>query len=71
MMNTQIPKDKWNSLKVELHRTWDEISLEDIERTHGSVKSIYGLVSQKCGLHQEEVKSQLVSLLNKYDRPSA
>lgn len=69
MMNVQIPKEKWNSLKADIQRTWEEISMEEIERTHGSVKSIYGLVSQKCGLHQEEVKSQLVSLLKKYDRP--
>lgn len=69
MMNTQIPKEKWNSLKVELLKTWDDISLEEIERTRGSIKSIYGLVQAKCGLHEEEVKDQLVYLLKKYDRP--
>ena len=71
MMNTQIPKEKWNSLKVELLKTWDDLSLEEIERTRGSIKSIYGLVQAKCGLHEEEVKDQLVSLLKKYDRPQS
>lgn len=69
MMNKQIPKEKWNSLKVDLQKIWDDISLEEIERTRGSIKSIYGLVQAKCGLHEEEVKDQLVSLLKKYDRP--
>ncbi len=70
MMNMQIPKDKWKDLKVEILNTWDELTADDIEETHGSVKSIYGLVAQKCELHQEEVKAQLVSLLKKYEAPA-
>lgn len=70
MMNMQIPKDKWKDLKLEILNTWEELTADDIEKTRGSVKSIYGLVSQKCELHQEEVKSQLVSLLKKYESPA-
>ena len=69
MMNTQIPQEQWKVLKHELELAWDEISAEEIERTHGSVKSIYGLVHKNCGLHQEEVKAKLENLLAKYDRP--
>lgn len=67
MMNMQISKAKWNMMKVDLERAWDEISAEEIEMTHGSVKSIYGLVQAKCGLHEEEVKDKLTSILRKYD----
>ena len=67
MMNMQIPKAKWNMMKVDLEHAWEEISAEEIEMTHGSVKSIYGLVQTKCGLHQEEVKDKLTSILRKYD----
>ena len=71
MMNTQISKEQWKVLKQELELAWDEISAEEIERTHGSVSSIYGLVQAKCGLHQDEVKSKLENLLAKYDQPEA
>lgn len=70
MMNMQIPKEKWKLLQVELANAWEELSADEIAMTHGSVKSIYGLVQQKCGLHQEEVKDKLTALLKKYDSPS-
>lgn len=66
MMNTQISKEKWPLLKAELQKTWEDISSEELDMTHGSIKSIYGLVQQKCGLHEEEVKGVLTSLLKKY-----
>ncbi len=67
MMNTHIPKENWKVLKTEILRAWeDEISAEDIERTHRSIKSIYGLIQQKCSLHEEEVKDKLTSILKKY-----
>ena len=67
MMDMQIPKAKWNKMKVDLEHAWDEISAEEIEMTHGSVKSIYGLVQTKCGLAEFEVKDKLLSILNKYE----
>lgn len=67
MMNMQIPKAKWNKMKVELEHAWEEISAEEIEMTHGSVKSIYGLVQAKCGLAEFEVKDKLVAILRKYE----
>ena len=67
MMNMQIPKAKWNKMKIDLENAWEEISAEEIEMTHGSVKSIYGLVQTKCGLHEAEVKDKLTSILRKYD----
>lgn len=69
MMDVQVSKEQWKNLKVELNQAWDELSAEDIERTHGSFKSIFGLVSQKCDLHEEEVKAKLTSLLKKYRQP--
>jgi hypothetical protein len=67
MMNVQIPKAKWNKMKIDLENAWDEISAEEVERTHGSVKSIYGLVQTKCGLAEFEVKDKLMAILRKYD----
>ncbi|MEK2644151.1 CsbD family protein [Bdellovibrio sp. BCCA] len=69
MMNTQISKENWPALKMEIQKTWEDISADELELTHGSIKSIYGLVAQKCGLHEEEVKFRLTSLLKKYDSP--
>ncbi len=66
MMNTQIAKDKWPLLRAELHNVWHDLSFDDLDRTHGSIKSIYGLVQAKCGLHEEEIKDRLVSLMKKY-----
>ncbi|AFX99959.1 hypothetical protein [Bdellovibrio bacteriovorus] len=69
MMNKQISKENWKSLKAELRAAWDELSMEEIESTHGSIKAIFGLVQQKCELHEEEVKSKLMTLLKKYEYP--
>lgn len=71
MMNTQISKENWKTVKTEILRAWDEISAEDIERTHRSIKSIYGLIQQKCALHEEEVKDRLTSILKKYQTDSS
>lgn len=69
MMNKQISKENWKSLKAELRAAWDELSAEEIESTRGSIKAIFGLVQQKCDLHEEEVKSKLTALLKKYEHP--
>ena len=65
-MNTQIAKDKWPLLRAELHNAWRDLSFDDLDRTNGSIKSIYGIVHAKCGLHEEEIKDRLVSLMKKY-----
>ncbi|UXR65519.1 hypothetical protein EZJ49_04530 [Bdellovibrio bacteriovorus] len=69
MMNKQISKENWKSLKAEIQAAWEDISPEDIESTRGSVKAIFGLIQQKCELHQEEVKAKLTELLKKYEHP--
>ncbi len=66
MMDAQISRDQWRELKEELFQQWEELTEEDIERTHGSIQSIYGLVSQKCDLHEDDVKRKLTHLLDKY-----
>ena len=69
MMNKQISKENWKSLKPELRAAWNELTAEEIESTRGSIKAIYGLVQQKCELHEVEVKEKLTSLLKKYEHP--
>jgi len=57
----------WNNLKIEILDTWSGISTEEVERTHGSIQAIYGLVQQKTGLHQDIEKAKLVAMLENYE----
>jgi|GEM_PF-4994852 hypothetical protein len=59
----------WNNLKLEILDTWSGISSDEIDRTHGSIQAIYGLLQQKIALHRDSEKAKVVAMLENYESP--
>lgn len=65
-MNEQILKGKWKEIKGEIQKSWGDITGDELESTKGNLKAIGGILQQKYGHKQEEVRSRLDSIAAKF-----
>ena len=56
MANENIPSQQWSQLKGEIQKTWGSLTGDELDGTHGNVKSIMGLLQKKLGYAQEEAR---------------
>lgn len=60
------PAKAWLKAKHEIKKTWDVLSMDDIEATRGNVRAFCGLIEFRIGLAEEKVRTQLKTILAKY-----
>jgi uncharacterized protein YjbJ (UPF0337 family) len=65
MMHSNIPQADWKKVKTEIQKTWSALSGDDLEKTHGDVKAITGLMQKKYGLKREEAEKKLDEVIDR------
>lgn len=65
MMHTNIPETDWKKVKSEIQKTWSGLSGNDLEKTHGDVRAISGLVQKKYGLKREDAEKKLDEVIER------
>jgi uncharacterized protein YjbJ (UPF0337 family) len=61
MNNDQI-EGRWEQLRGRAKKAWAELTDDDFLRAEGSVDKLYGVIQEKVGDSQENVKKRLVAL---------
>ncbi|MBC7690191.1 MAG: CsbD family protein [Methylotenera sp.] len=65
-MNENIIKGKWTEIKGEIQKAWGNLSHDEIEKNKANLTSIAGLIQQKYGTAQEEVKTRLHEIVARF-----
>lgn len=66
MVNENIVKGKWTEIKGELQKTWGNITGDEFDKAKGDLTSLGGLIRQKYGLAQEDVREKLNAIVAKF-----
>ena len=66
MTNQNIWKGKWKQLKGEVQKSWGNLTNDELDQLEGNRTKIEGLVQEKYGLKQEEVRRRLDDMETKY-----
>ncbi len=67
MMNEQAIKGQWREFKGEIQKAWGKLTDDELEKTKGDLKAVSGLVQQKYGESQEQVKRRMDDLIKKFE----
>lgn len=67
-MNEDIFKGKWNEIKGELRTRYGKLTDNELEGLRGNFTSISGLLQQRYGLSQEEVKTGVNKILARFNQ---
>lgn len=59
MINENIAGGKWKEIKGRIQSAWGNLTDDELETSKGDVGTIAGLVQQKYGTAQEEVRKKL------------
>ena len=65
-MNNSILSGKWKEIKGDVMKTWGELTSDEVDRTHGNVTSLIGLIEQKFGLAKDEASKKINELVGRY-----
>ena len=65
-MNDNMIRGKWDEIKGEIRKTWGGLTGDEIERSHGNMETIGGLIQQRYGLAKEEVTKKLSEIFNRH-----
>ncbi len=70
MQNQQDPStnypSRWNEMKSDLGRSWNKISSDEWEKTHGDEDSMSSILQERYGLSETDASEKLNGLLGKY-----
>jgi uncharacterized protein YjbJ (UPF0337 family) len=67
MINDNILKGKWNSIKGDIKKKWGQLTDDDLSQVEGDSNKLHGLFQSKLGYTQEKARTELNDFLSKYD----
>jgi uncharacterized protein YjbJ (UPF0337 family) len=59
MINENLASGNWKELKGRIQSTWGKLTDDELETSKGDVNTIAGLIQQKYGSTQEDVRKKL------------
>lgn len=65
-MNKNIWKGKWMQLKGEIQSKWGDLTNDELDKIEGDREKIQGLIKEKYGIREEEIKKSLDEIEEKY-----
>jgi uncharacterized protein YjbJ (UPF0337 family) len=63
-VNQRVLEGNWNKIQGKLRDRWGELSVDDLESTHGDVEELIGTIEWKTGNTREAVEQYLEELTN-------
>jgi len=61
-INQQTLEGNWNEIKGKLQEKWGQLSQDDLQRAHGNVDQLVGVIQRKTGEARERIESFLNDL---------
>ncbi len=55
-VNEYVLQGDWNRIKGKLRAKWGQLTDNDLDRVHGDVEQIIGLIQQKTGQTRSEIQ---------------
>lgn len=69
MLNDNLLKGKWNEIKGGIREKWGDLTDDELEHAKGSFSSLVGVIQQRYGSAQEEVRKGLNDLFQRFSDP--
>lgn len=68
LFNDNILKGKWAELKGQVQKTWGKLTDDELDQTKGDMTSLGGLIQEKYGMAQEEVRKKIHDLFAAFQK---
>lgn len=65
-MRNQVVEGKWDELKGRIRKAWGNVTNDDLEKAHGNLEVIEGIIRQKYGTKTNEIRAKLDSMINEF-----
>ncbi len=59
MVNQQVLEGRWNEIRGQLKSRWGELNDDELQRAHGDVDQLVGLIQRQTGESREQVEQYL------------
>ncbi len=66
MLNENLLKGKWKEIKGDIQKAWGKLTDDELEEAKGDANSLAGLVQRKYGIAQEEARTKLNKLAERF-----
>ncbi|XGC79548.1 hypothetical protein ACES2L_09435 [Bdellovibrio bacteriovorus] len=63
MASSNISQNDWTLVKAEIQKTWEGLSADELEQTHGDVHEIAELVHDRYGLDTDDAEKKLEDVI--------
>ncbi len=71
IFNANVVKGKWKEFKGEIQKAWGRLTDDEVESAKGDLTALSGIVQQKYGLGQEEVRTKMNEMISKFGPDSS
>lgn len=66
MLNSAEGRLKWMEFKKGVRSLWEEISLEEIERTEGNIGAVAEIIQSRTGETKESIEEKMEALVKSF-----
>lgn len=63
LFNDNVAKGRWQQMKGEIQKAWGRLTDDELNQTEGDLTRLGGLIQQKYGLTQDEVRRRIDELV--------
>ncbi len=56
MINEQTMQGNWNEIKGKLRNKWGQLTEDDLQKQHGNVEQLIGMIQRKTGEARESIE---------------
>ena len=67
MLNQEQIRGNWKEIMGGIRNIWGNISEEELEKTHGNIQAVSGIVQDRYGESNDSIQEKLDKLLDSFD----
>ena len=65
--NETTIRGKWHEIKGEIQKAWGKLTGDEIERSKGNIKSLYGTIQQRYGEREEDIQEKMNNIVGRFN----
>lgn len=66
-MNTNILQGNWKLVRGDLQSWWGRLTSDDIERIHGNVNKLAGILQERYGYSMREAQLEIADFMDRIE----
>jgi len=66
-MNQNILQGKWKQVRGEIQSRWGRLTNDDLDRIHGSVDKLAGILQERYGYSISEIQRQIADFMGQIE----